>query len=146
MRRLSWPVGGGGLGGLTMSEDGGFDEVEESLRAAASCACNWSMVRWRTSSCVRSVSSCARWVSNCACWTSSCACNRRQFGQVGVASAPMAGYFTSLRIGDNTPVNRYGAADTLRFINQFTTGYGDYTSEREALFEQDTLDRIISEI
>src|SRR3954464_11110022 len=113
MRRLSWPVGGGGLGGLTMSEDGGFDEVEESLRAAASCACNWPMVRCRTSSCVRSVSSCARWVSNCACWTSSCACNRRQFGQVGLASAPMAGYFTSLRTGDNTPVNRYDLVEVM---------------------------------
>jgi hypothetical protein len=39
-----------------------------------------------------------------------------------------------------------GAADTLRFINQFTTGYGDYTAEREVLLEQDTLDQIISEI
>ena len=32
MRRLSWPCGGGDLGGLTMSEDGGLEEVEESLR------------------------------------------------------------------------------------------------------------------
>jgi len=39
-----------------------------------------------------------------------------------------------------------GSADTLRFINQFTTGYGNYTAEREALFERDTLDRILSEI
>ena len=39
-----------------------------------------------------------------------------------------------------------GAADTLRFINQFTTGYGDYTAEREAIFGQATLDQIISEI
>ena len=31
MRRLSWPCDGGGLGGLTMSEDGGLDEVEESF-------------------------------------------------------------------------------------------------------------------
>src|SRR5271157_1907300 len=30
MRRRSWPSGGAGLGGLTMSEDGGLDEVEES--------------------------------------------------------------------------------------------------------------------
>ncbi len=41
MDRLAWPSGGGGGGGLTMSEEGGFDEVEESLRAAASCLCNW---------------------------------------------------------------------------------------------------------
>ena len=27
-----------GLGGLTMSEEGGLEEVEESLRAAASCS------------------------------------------------------------------------------------------------------------
>src|SRR3954466_7261700 len=37
MRRLSWASGGGDLGGLTMSEDGGLEEVEEPLRAAASC-------------------------------------------------------------------------------------------------------------
>ena len=30
----------GGLGGLTMSEEGGLEEVEESLRAAASCWAN----------------------------------------------------------------------------------------------------------
>ena len=33
-----WPSGGAGLGGLTMSEDGGLDEVEEFFRAAASCS------------------------------------------------------------------------------------------------------------
>lgn len=27
-----------------------------------------------------------------------------------------------------------GIVDTVRFLNQFTTGYGDYTQEREALF------------
>ena len=37
MWRRSWPSGGSGLGGLTMSEDGGLEEVEESFRAAASC-------------------------------------------------------------------------------------------------------------
>jgi hypothetical protein len=39
-----------------------------------------------------------------------------------------------------------GPADALRFINQFTNGYGDYTTEREALFEGLTLDQIVSEI
>ena len=29
-----------------------------------------------------------------------------------------------------------GAVDTVRFINQFTTGHGDYTMERDALFLQ----------
>ena len=33
IRRRSWPSGGGGLGGLTMSDEGGLEEVEESLRA-----------------------------------------------------------------------------------------------------------------
>ena len=45
--RRSWPGGGCGLGGLTMSEEGGLDEFEESLRAAASCFCNCSTVAWR---------------------------------------------------------------------------------------------------
>lgn len=27
-----------------------------------------------------------------------------------------------------------GIVDTIRFINQFTSGYGDYTEERDALF------------
>ena len=39
-----------------------------------------------------------------------------------------------------------GAADALRFINQFTTGHGDYTSERDARFGRDTLDQMISDI
>lgn len=39
-----------------------------------------------------------------------------------------------------------GTVDTLRFINQFTTGFGDYTAEREKLFAQDTLDQIIGAI
>ena len=39
-----------------------------------------------------------------------------------------------------------GIVDTLRFINQYTAGYGDYTSQREELFAGMTLDRIVSEI
>ena len=39
-----------------------------------------------------------------------------------------------------------GAADTIRFINQFTTGSGDYTAERDALFENATLAQIVAEI
>jgi len=39
-----------------------------------------------------------------------------------------------------------GAADTIRFINQFTNGHGDYTSERDALFAGDTLDQIFADI
>jgi len=36
-----------------------------------------------------------------------------------------------------------GAADTVRFINQFTTGHGDYTAQRDVLFAGKTLDQII---
>ncbi|MFQ5638871.1 MAG: hypothetical protein ACE5IR_12850 [bacterium] len=39
-----------------------------------------------------------------------------------------------------------GVVNTIRFLNQFTTGYGDYTREREQLFENLSLDEIISEI
>jgi hypothetical protein len=37
-----------------------------------------------------------------------------------------------------------GIADTVRFLNQFSTGYGNYTDEREALFADLTLDEIVS--
>jgi hypothetical protein len=39
-----------------------------------------------------------------------------------------------------------GIVNTVRFINQFTTGYGNYTEEREALFGEITLDEVITEI
>jgi hypothetical protein len=39
-----------------------------------------------------------------------------------------------------------GIVDTVRFINQFTTGYGDYTQDREQLFKDMTLDDIISAV
>jgi hypothetical protein len=39
-----------------------------------------------------------------------------------------------------------GPADTLRFMNQFTNGHGDYTSERDILFKDITLDQIVAEI
>ena len=39
-----------------------------------------------------------------------------------------------------------GIADTVRFLNQFTAGYGDYTAEHEALFKDLTLDDILSAI
>lgn len=32
-----------------------------------------------------------------------------------------------------------GIADTVRFLNQFTTGYGNYTEEPEALLKDLTL-------
>jgi hypothetical protein len=39
-----------------------------------------------------------------------------------------------------------GAADTMRFLCQFSTGSGNYTDERAALFDQLTLDDILAEI
>jgi len=36
-----------------------------------------------------------------------------------------------------------GIVNTVRFLNQFTTGYGNYTEEREALFKDLTLDEIV---
>ena len=39
-----------------------------------------------------------------------------------------------------------GITNTLRFLNQFTIGYGDYTKEKEKLFEDLNLEDIISEI
>jgi hypothetical protein len=33
-----------------------------------------------------------------------------------------------------------GLVATLRFLNQFTTGYGNYTEERESLFKDLTLE------
>jgi hypothetical protein len=37
-----------------------------------------------------------------------------------------------------------GIVDTVRFLNQFTTGYGNYTEEREDLFKDMTLDEILA--
>ncbi len=39
-----------------------------------------------------------------------------------------------------------GIVDTIRFINQFSSGYGDYTEEREALFGEMSLKQIFNEI
>jgi hypothetical protein len=39
-----------------------------------------------------------------------------------------------------------GVVDTLRFVSQFTTGHGNYTEERDALFAHPTLEDILSAI
>ena len=39
-----------------------------------------------------------------------------------------------------------GIVNTVRFISQFTVGYGNYTEERERLFGDLTLDDIITGI
>jgi len=42
-------------------------------------------------------------------------------------------------------IQELGPADTVRFVNQFTVGYGNYTEERQQLFAGMTLDDIVSE-
>ena len=39
-----------------------------------------------------------------------------------------------------------GTANTMRFLGQFSTGTGNYTEERAALFDHLNLDDILSEI
>jgi hypothetical protein len=39
-----------------------------------------------------------------------------------------------------------GVVDTIRFINQFSSGYGNYTEERKALFAGMSLDQILDQI
>jgi hypothetical protein len=43
-------------------------------------------------------------------------------------------------------IQELGPVDTVRFVNQFTVGYGNYTEERRQLFAGITLDEIVSEI
>jgi len=39
-----------------------------------------------------------------------------------------------------------GVVYAVRFLKQFTQGYGNYTQEREVLFGKKSLDEIVSEI
>lgn len=39
-----------------------------------------------------------------------------------------------------------GVANAARFVNQFTTGHGNYTEERRELFAHVSLEEIVSEI
>jgi hypothetical protein len=41
---------------------------------------------------------------------------------------------------------KLGIANTIRFINQFHPGYGDYTKEREKIFKDLDMDTIIEDI
>jgi hypothetical protein len=41
---------------------------------------------------------------------------------------------------------KLGIVNTVRFLNQFTTGFGDYTAERDALLADMTLDDIFTSI
>jgi hypothetical protein len=39
-----------------------------------------------------------------------------------------------------------GVINAVRFLKQFTVGFGDYTKEREVLLDSKTLDQIVNEI
>ncbi len=39
-----------------------------------------------------------------------------------------------------------GIPNTIRFLSQFTTGYGNYTEEKEKMFENMSLDDIVKGI
>lgn len=39
-----------------------------------------------------------------------------------------------------------GVVDAVRFLKQFTQGYGNYTQERDTLFADKSLDDIVNEI
>jgi hypothetical protein len=39
-----------------------------------------------------------------------------------------------------------GIVNTARFLSQFTTGYGNYTEEREQIFGHLTVDEIVAAI
>jgi hypothetical protein len=50
------------------------------------------------------------------------------------------------RLGFAVLCERLGMADALRFVQQFDLGKGDYTRERERLFEKDTVESLYHEI
>ena len=39
-----------------------------------------------------------------------------------------------------------GLVDAVRFLKQFTQGYGNYTQEREVIFANKSLDDVVNEI
>jgi len=39
-----------------------------------------------------------------------------------------------------------GVVDAVRFLKQFTQGFGNYTQERETLFADRSLDELVNEI
>jgi hypothetical protein len=43
-------------------------------------------------------------------------------------------------------VKEMGIMNTIRFINQFSTGFGNYTEEREDLFRDMSVDDIVAAI
>ena len=43
-------------------------------------------------------------------------------------------------------IKEIGVVNTVRFLNQFTMGYGDYTAERDTLFVDLTLDALLAAV
>ncbi len=43
-------------------------------------------------------------------------------------------------------IKELGVADTLRFLGQFRSGSGDYTAERDRLFQGESVKSIIADI
>lgn len=48
--------------------------------------------------------------------------------------------------GTNALIKEIGVVDTIRFLNQFRVGSGNYTMERDKLFEGLSVEDIIREI
>ena len=46
----------------------------------------------------------------------------------------------------NILLREIGVVNTVRFLNQYTMGYGNYTGERDQLFGNMTLENIIRDI
>src|SRR5262245_39709322 len=95
MERLAASGSWAGLG-LTMSEEGGLDEVEESLRAAASSS--------------RSAATSACKASTWACNASTCACSRWQLAQGVLASVFIPAMLRPRRSPGSHAVNGYTKA------------------------------------
>jgi len=46
----------------------------------------------------------------------------------------------------NALIQELGVIDAMRFLNQFRVGSGDYTTERESLFKDESVKSIIADI
>ena len=50
------------------------------------------------------------------------------------------------RLATNTLIKELGIVDTIRFLNQFRAGAGNYTIERHLLFKDMSVKDIVGEI
>jgi len=50
------------------------------------------------------------------------------------------------RMGLEALLERLGPVGMVRFLQQFETGYGDYTAERESWLTEIELDKLVSQI